>query len=194
MKTIKFLLYSITLFLILTISPVSQFLESSMVGLMLIQIPGLTLSGYWLGKWLKMNHLVIFKSYNHSGIPGILIAIFTSIYWILPRMVDGALTEPILMVAKYITIPILIGLPIAWSWKSLHSVAKWFIITNGISMLFVMGWLYLNTNIRVCNNFLISQQQLLGNILFYGSISIFLILVLFAFMGPAQLSREKPQL
>ncbi len=190
MKSNKYLVFSLLLYPLLLAPRISVFLEASMVGQMLIQIPALALVGYWFGVWLQHKGVVLFKSYNQHGIPGILIVIFTSLFWIIPRMLDGSLNTTFLEIAKYTTIPIFLGIPLAWSWTRLNSVLKWFILVNTASMLFVMGWLYRNTELRICNNYLISQQQLLGSILFYSSIGLFLILVAFAFIGPVTNSEE----
>lgn len=171
------MIISLGLVLVLGIPPIRHGLEESMIGQMLIQIPLLALAGYILGIGLRKRMSPFLSRYNQYGIPGLLIVFFVNIYWILPRSIDAALNSAFFETIKFITVPLLIGLPLALSWGSLHLTVKGFVWTNVISMFFVMGWFYANSPIRLCNNYLTQQQLQLGNS--FMVISVFLLISFF---------------
>ncbi len=159
-----------------------QYLAVSMIGQMLIQIPLLVVSGYLLGRGIQGRCETIQDSYNHNGIPGFLIALFTSFYWILPRSIDAALNSGWMELFKFVTVPLLIGLPLALSWKKIASIFKGFVWANVVSMCFVMGWLYVNAPVRLCNNYLTNQQVALGRTLMSLAIIVFVFFFLKIFL------------
>ncbi|MBI0577311.1 hypothetical protein IEC97_08055 [Neobacillus cucumis] len=188
MKPIVFI--SFMLIAALSIPQVRTGLESTMVGQMVVQIPLLAFTGYLFGTSFRKH---VWKpewgQYNPDGIPGLFIAIFTSIFWLLPRSLDAALNSTTFELAKYLTAPLMIGLPLAFSWGRLSPVVKGFIWANVISMLFVMGWLYANAPIRLCNNYLKGQQVNLGITLI--GLSLFFLLSFFCrafFIGEKRIS------
>lgn len=168
---------SLGLVLVLSIPPIRHGLEESMIGQMLIQIPLLAVAGYILGHGLRKRMSPLLSRYNSNGIPGLLIVFYALIYWLLPRSIDSALNSTFFEMLKYITVPIMIGLPLALSWDRLNLTVQGFVWTNVIAMSFVMGWLYANSPVRLCNNYLTEQQLQLGNTLML--ISVFLLLSFF---------------
>jgi hypothetical protein len=168
---------SLGLVLVLSIPPIRHGLEASMMGQMLIQIPLLALAGYILGIGLRKRIPPLLSRYNQYGINGLLIVSFANIYWFLPRSIDAALNSAYFETLKYITVPLLIGFPLALSWRSLHLTVKGFVWANVISMFFVMGWFYASSPIRLCNNYLTEQQLQLGNSFMF--ISVFLLISFF---------------
>ncbi|WML26213.1 hypothetical protein [Neobacillus sp. OS1-33] len=173
----KRMIISLGLVLVLSIPPIRHGLEESMIGQMLIQIPLLALAGYILGIGLRKRMSPLLSRYNQYGIPGLLIVTFANIYWLLPRSIDASLNHAFFETIKFITVPLLIGFPLALSWGSLHLTVKGFVWANVISMFFVMGWFYANSPIRLCNNYLTEQQLRLGNS--FMLISVFLLISFF---------------
>lgn len=171
---------SIILIIILCKPSVRTGLEDSMIGQMLIQIPLLAISGYLFGSGIRKRIDKIVSNINSYGSLGLLLVVFTSTYWILPRALDAALNSAFYETMKFLTVPLLIGLPLALSWGKLPSIVKGFVWANLISMQFVMGWLYAEAPIRLCNNYLTGQQVQLGKTLMALS-----LLWLFLFFGKA---------
>lgn len=179
----KYLVLGIVL-LHLLLNPLSQrWLESSMTGYMLVQIPGLIASGYFLGLAVRSRISAIWMGWNHGGIPGLFMAIFTIAFWLLPRFVDAALTEPDMEIWKAITLPLFAGIPLAWSWRQLNPLVRCLVWANLLSMIFVMSWLYLSAPVRLCNNFLENQQHSLGTSLFLVGLALAAYWALQAFVG-----------
>ncbi|WP_017755800.1 hypothetical protein [Calidifontibacillus oryziterrae] len=154
--------FGVCLLILLSLPSIKELMESSMVGQMIVQLPLLILSGFLIGKAVKTKIPVDQKGFNNGGISGMLLAIFTILFWLLPRSIDASINDEMFSIAKFTTLPLLAGFPIALSWERLHINGRNFIWANLISMLVVMGWLYLNSPVRLCNNYLLDQQVSLG--------------------------------
>ena len=87
--------------------------------------------------------------------------------WMLPRMLDASLVYAGYHFAKFTTLPLLLGLPLAFAWKNVGAITKAFFICNLISMLLVLAWLYIEAPVRLCNYYLIEEQKILGVCLIY---------------------------
>ena len=142
-------------------------LESSMSTHMLVQIPLLAVGGILLGLAVPPRVQGVTVPYNRGGVPGLLLFVFVSSYWMLPRALDGALASPIMELAKFFSLPLLAGLPLALSWPRASLVGRGFIVANAIPMLAVVGWLYRVSPVRLCNYYLFDQQVMLGNALLW---------------------------
>ncbi len=159
-------------------------LESSLVHHMLIQMPLLAFSGWMFGKGL-MDRITAtgLRRWNERGVPGLLVALFGMLFWMIPRWLDTSLSEPLWEVIKFITVPLMIGLPLAISWPQLSSFARAVVWSNAISMLLFIGWLYVAAPVRVCNNYLVNQQEEFG----YTAMALALLIALYwvgrAFFG-----------
>ena len=146
----------------LAMPPFRMALESSMPSHMLLQLPLLIFGGGLIGSSLQPGLASLHNRYDPHGIATILIAVFALAFWMLPRSLDAALADSVTEGAKFITVPGLIGIPLALAWSRLPVVARGFVVGNLISMLAVVGWLYLAAPVRVCNFYLTSDQSLTG--------------------------------
>jgi hypothetical protein len=153
---------SAVLMILLVLPPILDRLESSMIGVMIVQIPLLVTAGYLAGVVTGQKLKRKSGSWNANGIPGLLFGLFILFFWILPRSVDASLNDSYIKLAKLITLPLMAGIPFGVSWRRVHPVVKGAVKANLVSMLAVMGWLYLAVPVRVCNNYLLSQQNALG--------------------------------
>jgi len=156
----------ILLYVVLVMPPVAAWLEGSMAGHMLIQIPLLALAGGLAARGVAGRRRAVFASFNAGGVPGLLVAIFAAAVWMLPRMLDAALQSPLVEAAKFTAVPLLVGVPLSLSWPLLAPVARGFIWANLISHAAVLGWLYTAAPNRLCTRYLYDQQALVGAALF----------------------------
>ncbi len=148
---------------LLALPPVAAWLEATLSRHLLVQIPLLAVSGYLLGPVIgRLRPRGLLGGYNAGGVPGALLAMFVVSFWMLPRSLDAVLDDSFMELAKFVSVPVFIGIPFALSWHKLHAVAKGFIWANLISMLAVLGWLYLASPVRLCNYYLLDQQHVLG--------------------------------
>lgn len=137
-------------------------LEASMSGHMLVQIPLLAAIGVAACRLLPQHRQEALLTAAGGPVACVLAALFASSYWMLPRALDGALANPLIEVAKFVSLPTLVGAPLALAWRRLAMIGRGFVWTNFISMLAVLGWLYIAAPVRVCNNYLVDEQASAG--------------------------------
>ncbi|KPV39417.1 hypothetical protein AN478_09570 [Thiohalorhabdus denitrificans] len=164
-STRNWLAAGIGMWALLALSPVRTGLEATLAGHMAAQLPLLVAAGWWLGRGLGPVRADELAGFNRHGAPGVLLAAFTLAFWLLPRSLDAALQEPAWEVAKFLALPLLAGVPLGRSWPRLPGLARAALWANLIPMLGVMGWLYIQSPVRLCNSYLIDQQDLLGWVL-----------------------------
>lgn len=180
-------LAAVAMAVLLALPPLRTWLEGSMAGHMLVQIPLLAVAGVLGAFALPPRLRRLLGAYNAYGLPFTLLACLVSTYWMLPRALDAALTQPLMEVAKFVSLPLLVGLPLALSWRPLGAIGQGFVAANFISMVSVVGWLYIVAPVRVCNNYLVDQQTVTGWLLVAVSGLLFL-----AWAAPAFIAREGP--
>lgn len=151
-------LLALAIVVMLALPAVRSWLEASMRSHMLVQMPLLAAAGFLAACGLhpvrrdQLRHLV------GGPWPLVLTAMFASSYWMLPRALDAALVDNWAELAKFGSLPLLVGAPLALAWERLGTIARGFIWTNYVSMLAVLGWLYMVAPVRVCNSYLGSDQ------------------------------------
>lgn len=138
-------------------------LEADPVTHMLVQLPALAWAGWLIaGAASVSTGTEVFSKANVGGWAGLLVALYAILFWMLPRSIDGALVSPVMEIAKFLSVPILIGAPLRWSWHRAHPLLRGALKCNAMSMCGVLAWLYTSAPIRVCNNYLIDDQKRLG--------------------------------
>jgi hypothetical protein len=133
-----------------------EHLEVGMLRHALIQLPCLVLAGV-----IAVPRPVERRA-EPLALPALLVALFGAAIWMLPRQLDASLDDPFVEAAKLVTLPLLVGLPLGWSWPRLHGVTRAFVWSNLVSMLLVLGWLYRAAPLRVCSYYLLREQEALG--------------------------------
>ena len=136
-------------------------LESDPVTHVIVQLPVLAFAGWLAAGAFPVSKAVAWR-YDAGGLAGVQALIFTVAFWMLPRSIDGALDEPMMEFAKFVSIPLLVGAPAAWSWPRLQPVLRGFLKANAISMMGILAFLYTHAPIRICNSYLVSDQERLG--------------------------------
>ncbi len=150
------------LYLLLATTSARTWLEASMSSHMLVQIPLLVTIGAVACRRLPEHSQKALLAAVGGAIPCVVLAIFAASYWMLPRALDAALANPLTEAAKFIILPGCVGLPLALAWRRLTMIGRGFVLTNFFSMLAVLGWLYIAAPIRVCNRYLVSEQESAG--------------------------------
>jgi hypothetical protein len=129
---------------------------------MLVQLPLLVAAGWLLSRAFLPRDLAGMERWNHSGITGLVLVSVTAVFWMLPRSLDAAISHPLVAAAKYLTVPLLIGLPFGVSWSRMGFVVRGVFLMEFVATFFRLGWLYLISPIRLCNNYALNDQQRLG--------------------------------
>ncbi len=143
-------------------SPLGEWLESTMVSHVLLEIPLLIFLGVGIGVQLKVHYPAFLLMINRGGICGILLATFTLGFWMIPRWLDASLTDPLVAQLKYMSLVCLVGIPLAMSWPLTHFITRAVVKIEFLAMLFRLGWLYLISPERLCNSYLLTDQVWLG--------------------------------
>lgn len=150
------------LYLILLSPPVRHALQATMTMQMLVQIPLLGCVGFLVGRALPARVRASAASWDYGGVTGLTLASIAAAFWMLPRLLDSSITEPAVAAAKYLSVPLAIGLPFAVSWPRMSFIVRGVFLLELIATCFRMGWLYLAWPDRLCNNYLLDDQQRLG--------------------------------
>ena len=80
----------------------------------------------------------------------------------LPRTMDEALTMQSMEWFKFISLPLLAGIPLRDSWKKLGKSGKGTVFTTFTVIFVLMGLLYIYSPVQLCNNYLLVEQITLG--------------------------------
>lgn len=166
----------LALWAVLALPPVRYALDATMTLQMLVQIPLLALAGWWVASSLPRRWIEASGAWNHSGISGMLLASFAAAVWMLPRMLDAALETPWVTLAKFASVPLLIGLPLAVSWPRAGFVVRGVWLVEIVATAFRLGWMYLVSPVRLCSNYLLGDQQRLGQWMLAIGVSVTLVL------------------
>lgn len=159
------------LFVALLLPPSRRLLESSMTLQMLVQLPLLISTGYLLREAVPAPFAAAIARWNRHGISGLVLASLAGMFWMLPRSLDGAVSLPWMAFAKFASVPLLIGLPLGLSWPHMGFIVRGVFLLELIATFFRLGWLYLVSPVRLCNNYLLDDQQRAGEtMLVIGSV------------------------
>lgn len=147
------------------VPPLRHGLQSSMTVQMLVQIPLLVAAGCLFAPAFPARLLPGLHRWNQGGVTGLVLATVAAAFWMLPRSLDASTTHPIMTTAKYLSVPLLAGLPFALSWPRMGFVVRGVLLAESVATLFRLGWLYRSSPIRLCNNYGLNDQQRLGGYL-----------------------------
>ncbi|MCC6484015.1 MAG: hypothetical protein IT209_04130 [Armatimonadetes bacterium] len=179
------------LWVILALPPVRHVLESELTPQVLVQIPLLALAGALLARLFSRRLDTVMRLWNDGGIPGLLLASVAGMTWMLPRLMDASINEEGYALAKFLTVPLLVGVPVALSWPKSGFVTRGVLLLEVVATAFRMGWLYLVSPERLCSNYLLGDQQRLGKLLVAIGVVIALVLAWQLIWGRVRV--ESPQ-
>lgn len=171
------------LFVVLATPPARDALEQVMVAHMLVQIPLLAIVGALGVTAVPQRVRARIAEWNRAGVSGTLLALIASSWWMVPRALDWALASPLMEAAKFVTLPLFVGAPLALSWTALGTMGRGFVIANVLPMWAVVGWAYIAAPVRVCNYYLVDQQVAAGVGLVIVSIALGAGIGLLSFLG-----------
>jgi hypothetical protein len=165
-------LLSVLLVAALALPGMRDALERAMVTHMLVQIPLLVLAGVLLAGELPVGWRSRIAAWNRGGVSGTMLALLASSWWMVPRALDLALASPAMEATKFVTLPLLVGVPLRLSWRPLGAMGRGFVLANVLPMWAVVGWMYVVAPVRVCNFYLVDQQVAAGAGLLIASVAV----------------------
>ncbi len=133
--------------------------EATPVRHMLLQYPLLVAAGALIAARLGP---VGTGRWNHGGLASLLAAILTSAFWMLPRMVDVSVAALPVDLAKAASLAGLVGVGLRLGWPRANPLLRAVLKANAISMLGLLAFLYTHAPGRLCNAYLLDDQQRLG--------------------------------
>ena len=92
--------------------PARVALESDMAVHMTIQVSLLIGIGVFLATGVRSREPHWLADADWLGIPGIVMVVLGTSFWMLPRALDGAVADPLVDAAKFLSLPLLVGLPL----------------------------------------------------------------------------------
>ncbi|WP_323011768.1 hypothetical protein [Castellaniella sp.] len=111
--------------------------------------------------WQPTSGRRIRWSYNAYGIPGLLLVSLVGAGWMIPKALDDALVDWRVAAFKYVGLPIC-GWLLRASVRQANVVIKLFFLGNFCWMSAIVGMVYLDQPIRLCNAYLQDDQDWAG--------------------------------
>ena len=148
-----------------------QTLEASMARHMLLQFPLFLLAGALLAGALPAAAGSAIARWNAHGISGLLATALVLGLLMVPRLLDLALVNPAIELAK-ISALVLAGAALRLSWRPAGLVVQGFFLGNVLPMTAVVGQLYVDSPTRLCNAYLLDDQEQLGHWLVWLAVAI----------------------
>lgn len=146
-------------------------LTDSMSSHMLLHIPLILLSGFLAAMALCAGGAATttrlrslrehYAKYNEYGIPGLLLCTFVAAYWMIPRSLDQVLVSAPANVVKYLGL-FIAGMALCDSLRRSNSVINLFFLGNFSWMTAIVGLLYQDNPERLCNFYLLGDQEVAG--------------------------------
>jgi hypothetical protein len=152
----------VVMWLMLWLPPLRHALEANMATHMVVQLPLLALAGWLAAPAARRYEPRWLAEADWLGIPGIVLALFSSSYWMLPLALDAALRDWRVEVIKLLSLPLGLGLPLGLSWPRMPLLGRAFVVANVISKLGAVGGLFLIAPNRLCAYYLLDQQTEAG--------------------------------
>ena len=136
-------------------------LEVSMWRHMVLQFPLLMAAGALLAAALPPRARGAVARWNAHGIAGLVLVACVLAVLMVPRVLDLALRDPAIEAAK-VAVLLGAGAALRLSWRAAGLVVQGFFLGNMLPMTAVVGQLYIDAPLRLCNAYLLDDQARLG--------------------------------
>ena len=151
----------LALCVVLAWPPLRHALEASMWRHMVLQFPLLMAAGALLAAALPPRAHAAVARWNAHGIAGLVGVAMVLGVLMVPRVLDLALRDGATEAAKCAAL-VLAGAALRLSWRAAGLVVQGFFLGNVLPMTAVVGQLYIDAPLRLCNAYLLDDQARLG--------------------------------
>ena len=151
----------LVLCVVLAWPPLRHALEASMWRHMVLQFPLLMAAGALLAAALPPRARGAVARWNAHGIAGLVLVACVLAVLMVPRVLDLALRDPAIEAAK-VAVLLGAGAALRLSWRAAGLVVQGFFLGNMLPMTAVVGQLYIDAPLRLCNAYLLDDQARLG--------------------------------
>ena len=163
--------------------PLRLALERDMALHMTVQLPLLVGVGLLLTQSFRRHEPHRLAAADWLGIPGLVLVVFATTFWMLPRMLDMVVAEGRADLAKFLSLPLLAGVPLGLGWRRMPGLGRAFVFANFIPKLGAIGGLYLAAPVRLCSYYRLDQQTAAGWALIAVAAGLGMAWFLAAFIG-----------
>lgn len=146
---------------LLALPATRDWLEASMTWHMLVQFPLLALAGFGLAASLPQRWVARMNGWNGHGITGLFAAALLLALLMIPRLLDLALVDGRIELAKFLAL-LVCGAAVQLSWQPAGLLVQGFFLGNVLPMTVVVGYLFESSPVRLCNAYLLGDQERLG--------------------------------
>lgn len=146
---------------VVALPPARVWLEGSMGLHMLVQFPLLALAGWLFALALPQCWRARLDTWNAHGIAGLLFVALTMALLMIPRLLDLALADLRIDAAKMAAL-VLAGAALQLSWTRAGKLVQGFFLGNVLPMTAAVGQLFQDTPLRLCNAYLLDDQDRVG--------------------------------
>jgi hypothetical protein len=161
----------------LVLTPLRPALESGMTVHMLLQYPALMLAGALLSSAVPGRVRHALAPWNALGVSGLAAVTLGLAVLMIPRVLDLALVDPWVEAGKIAAL-VVCGALLRPSWRMGGLLIQGFFLGNLLPMMGVVGWLFEDSPLRLCNAYRLDDQQSLGQGLIWLSSAIALVWLL----------------
>ena len=151
----------LALCVVLAWPPLRHALEASMWRHMVLQFPLLMAAGALLAAALPPRARGAVARWNAHGIAGLVLVAVVLAVLMVPRVLDLALRDGTIEAVKGAAL-VLAGAALRLSWRAAGLVVQGFFLGNMLPMTAVVGQLYIDAPLRLCNAYLLDDQARLG--------------------------------
>ncbi len=155
----------------LMLPPLRHTLEAGMSLHMLVQYPALLLAGALLAAAVPAGLRQRLSAWNAMGISGLVACALIAAVLMIPRVLDLVLIDWRAEFAKVVA-RLLAGAVLQPSWRAAGLVVQGFFLGNVLPMTLVVGTLYQDAPLRLCNAYRLDDQQQLGFALVWGATAV----------------------
>lgn len=145
----------------LLVPALRQWITASMWRHMVLQFPLWMLVGALLAAALSATARASIARWNAYGISGLVGTGTVLAVLMVPRVLDLALVSPTIEATKCAAL-LLAGAGLRMSWRAAGLVVQGFFLGNVLPMTAVVGQLYVDSPLRLCNAYLLDDQARLG--------------------------------
>ena len=171
---------------VVSLPPISTFLQLRMSTHMLVQMPMLVALGYasvrivWQQGLATARSCVLIRRFRGSGI---LLAIFTVMAWMIPRLLDMAVEMAWVDAIKVGSLVFLAGVPLGLCWPEIGGPLRGVLHLEALATLARMGWIFIETPQRLCLQYGLDEQRFTGQMLLSLAFIYTLYLLFIIFRG-----------
>lgn len=120
-----------------------------------------SLSGYTWRRRFSRRLSALYQSGNHYGLAGLVAVSFIGAYWMIPKALDSVLLSVWVDLSKFVLL-FVSGALLIDSVKRANAVIKLFFVGNFCWMMAIAGILYQDDTVRLCNFYLLGDQDIAG--------------------------------